>query len=258
MDPQGQANKWIRQLEKDNVLKVVKLTQNQYMRTVENAVQFGSPVLLENVGEVLDPTLEPLLQKAVFKQGGVMCIRLGDSTVEYSDQFRFYITTKLTNPHYLPEVSVKVTLLNFMITPEGLQDQLLAIVVKEERPELAEEKERLIVEGAENAKALQDVEDEILHILSTSEGNILEDEGAIKALNMSKEISIDIKEKQAACEVTEKKIDAVRQSYVPIAYHSQILYFCIADLANIEPTYQYALGWFAKLIYQQHPIERAC
>ncbi len=32
---------------------------------------------------------------------------------------RFYITTKLRNPHYLPETSVKVTLLNFMITPQG-------------------------------------------------------------------------------------------------------------------------------------------
>ena len=214
------------------------------MRTVENAVQLVPSVLLENVGEILDPTLEPLL-KTVFKQGGE-CAFVWAIVPEYSDSFRFYITTKLTNPHYLPEVSVKVTLLNFMITPEGLQDQLL-IVVKEERPELAEEKERLIVEGAENAKALKDVEDEILHILSTSEGNILEDESAIKALNMSKEISIDIKEKQAVVEVTEKKIDAVRQGYVPIAYHSQILYFCIADLANIEPTYQYALGWFSKL-----------
>ena len=56
---------------------------------------------------------------------GVECIRLGDATVEYSDQFRFYITTKLRNPHYLPEVSVKVTLLNFMITPAGLSDQML-------------------------------------------------------------------------------------------------------------------------------------
>ena len=56
---------------------------------------------------------------------GVDCIRLGDSTIEYSDQFRFYITTKLRNPHYLPEVSVKVTLLNFMITPAGLGDQML-------------------------------------------------------------------------------------------------------------------------------------
>ena len=65
-------------------------------------------MLLENVGEELDPTLEPLLLKNVFKQGGGLCIRLGDSTIEYSEQFRFYITTKLRNPHYLPEVAVKV------------------------------------------------------------------------------------------------------------------------------------------------------
>ncbi len=75
------------------------------------------------MGEELDPSLEPLLLKQIFKQGGCDCIRLGDSTVEYSENFRFYITTKLRNPHYLPEISVKVTLLNFMITPEGLQDQ---------------------------------------------------------------------------------------------------------------------------------------
>ena len=46
---------------------------------------------------------------------------------------RFFITTKLRNPHYLPEISTKVTLLNFMITPEGLEDQLLGIVVAKER-----------------------------------------------------------------------------------------------------------------------------
>ena len=80
-------------------------------------MQFGAPVLLENVGEEMDPTLEPLLQKATFKQGGVVCIRLGDSVVEYSDEFRFYITTKLTNPHYLPEVAVKVSLAKLIQPP---------------------------------------------------------------------------------------------------------------------------------------------
>lgn len=65
--------------------------------------------------------------------GGVKCLRLGESVIEYSDDFRFYITTKLRNPHYLPELSTKVTLLNFMITPEGLEDQLLGIVVAKER-----------------------------------------------------------------------------------------------------------------------------
>lgn len=61
---------------------------------------------------------------------------------------RFYITTKLHNPHYLPEVSVKVNLLNFMITPAGLADQLLGVVVAAERPDLEEQKAALFVAGA--------------------------------------------------------------------------------------------------------------
>jgi dynein heavy chain len=65
---------------------------------------------------------------------------------------RFYITTKLRNPHYLPEIVVKVTLLNFMITPIGLDDQLLGIVVAKERPDLEAEKNQLIITGAANKK----------------------------------------------------------------------------------------------------------
>jgi len=65
--------------------------------------------------------------------GGADMIRLGENIIEYNADFRFYITTKLRNPHYLPEVATKVLLLNFMITPEGLEDQLLGIVVTKER-----------------------------------------------------------------------------------------------------------------------------
>ena len=63
----------------------------------------------------------------------MLCLRLGENTIEYNEEFRLYITTKLRNPHYLPEVSTKVSLLNFMITPQGLEDQLLGIVVAKER-----------------------------------------------------------------------------------------------------------------------------
>ena len=108
--------------------------------------------MLENIGEEIDPVLEPLLLKQTFKQGGSLCIKLGDQIIEYSPDFKFYITTKLRNPHYLPETSVKVTLLNFMITSEGLEDQLLGIVVARERPELEEEKNALILQSAENKK----------------------------------------------------------------------------------------------------------
>lgn len=77
---------------------------------------------------------------------------MGETVIEYSLDFRFYITTKLRNPHYLPELSTKVTILNFMITYEGLNDQLLGILVKKERPDLEREKERLIIESASNKK----------------------------------------------------------------------------------------------------------
>jgi dynein heavy chain, axonemal len=95
-------------MEKFNNLHVVKMSDSDLVRTLENSVQFGTPVLLENIGEEVDPLLEPLLLKQTFKQGGAICIKLGDSVLEYSADFRFYITTKLHNPHYLPETAVKV------------------------------------------------------------------------------------------------------------------------------------------------------
>lgn len=69
IDPQGQANKWVKNMEKEFKLSVIKLTDSDYMRTLENCVTFGNPLLLENVGEELDPSLEPLLLKQTFKQG---------------------------------------------------------------------------------------------------------------------------------------------------------------------------------------------
>ncbi|KAJ3194173.1 Dynein heavy chain 3, axonemal [Irineochytrium annulatum] len=250
IDPQGQANKWVKNMEKQNRLAIIKLSDGDYVRTLENAIQFGTPVLLENIGEEVDSVLEPLLTKQIFKQSGVMCIRLGESIIEYSPEFRFYITTKLRNPHYLPELSTKVTLVNFMITPEGLEDQLLGIVAAKERPELEEEKNRLVLASASNKKQLKEIEDKILHILSSSQGNLLEDSTAIDALTSSKVLANDIAQKQQIAEETEKQIDITRQGYKPIATHSSILYFVIAELANIEPMYQYSLVWFVNLFLQ--------
>lgn len=62
-----------------------------------------------------------------------MLIALGDKIIEYNSKFRLYITSKLRNPHYLPEVFNKVTVINFALTVEGLEDQLLGIVVAKER-----------------------------------------------------------------------------------------------------------------------------
>lgn len=250
IDPQGQANKWVKNMEKTNKLSVIKLSDTNYVRTLENALQFGTPVLLENVGEELDAFIEPILLKATFKQQGVEYMRLGENIIEYSRDFKFYITTRLRNPHYLPEIAMKVCLLNFMITPLGLQDQLLGIVAAKEKPELEEKKNKLILESAENKKQLKEIEDKILEVLSLSEGNILEDETAIRVLSSSKVLSEEISEKQKIASVTETQIDETRMGYKPVALHSATVFFCISDLAHIEPMYQYSLTWFINLYVQ--------
>ncbi|XP_045475837.1 dynein axonemal heavy chain 3 [Harmonia axyridis] len=250
IDPQGQANKWIKNMEKYNKLAVIKLTDSNYTRILDNAITFGTPVMLENVNEEIDAVLDPVLAKNMFKQQGVWYLKFGDNVLEYNFDFRFYITTRLRNPHYLPELAVKVTLLNFMITPQGLQDQLLGIVVAKERPELEEKKNAIIIESANNKKTLKEVEDKILEVLSSSEGNILEDETAIKILSSSRVLSEEIQNKQKMAEVTGKEIDFARNQYIPVSKHSSILFFCISDMANIDPMYQYSLNWFINLYNQ--------
>ena len=75
-------------MEKQSKLNIIKLSDTNYVRTLENCIQFGSPLLLENVGEELDAILEPVLQKLTFKQQGVDYIRLGDNVIEYSKDFK--------------------------------------------------------------------------------------------------------------------------------------------------------------------------
>ncbi|XP_076299082.1 dynein heavy chain 3, axonemal isoform X2 [Lasioglossum baleicum] len=247
IDPQNQANKWVKNMEKENKLVVIKLSDPNYVKIVETCIQLGTPILLENILEEIDAILEPVLLKNIYKERGVLYMKFGENVIEYNTDFRFYITTCLRNPHYLPEVVVKVTLLNFMITPQGLQDQLLGIVVAKDLPILEERKNQMIVEGANNRKILEEIENKILEVLSLSEGNILEDETAITILSSSKVLSEDIQAKQKIAAKTAIEIDDARNGYKPVSEHSSVLFFCISELTNIDPMYQYSLVWFIHL-----------
>ncbi|XP_054992649.1 dynein axonemal heavy chain 1 [Sorex araneus] len=247
IDPQGQANKWIKNLERDSGLDVFKLSDRDFLRSLENAIRFGKPCLLENVGEELDPALEPVLLKQTYKQQGNTVMKLGDTVIPYHEDFRMYITTKLPNPHYTPEVFTKLTIINFTLSPSGLEDQLLGQVVAEERPDLEEAKNQLIVSNAKMRQELKDIEDQILLRLSSSEGNPVDDMELIKVLEASKAKAAEIQSKVRIAEQTEKDIDLTRMEYIPVAVRTQILFFCVSDLANVDPMYQYSLEWFLNI-----------
>jgi dynein heavy chain len=234
-------------MEGKNGLQIIKLTDPNFLRTLENAIRIGQPVLLEEVGETLDPSLEPILLKQTFKQGGRTLIRLGDSDIDYDKNFRFYMTSKLANPHYLPEICIKVTVINFTVTKLGLEDQLLADVVRLERPDLEQSRTKLIVQINEDKNQLKSIEDEILKLLFNSEGNILDNEQLIGTLQQSKVTSTAIGERLQQAEKTEASITEAREKYRPVALRGSVLFFVIADMANMDPMYQYSLEYFKQL-----------
>jgi len=247
IDPQMQANKWVKTMEEKNDLKICRQSQSTFVRTIENACQFGKPVLLEDVPENLDPVLESVLLMQVVKVGGQPSLRVGDNMVALEKGFRLYMTTRLPNPHYPPETCVKINLLNFMATEAGLMDQMLGVTVGAERPDLEKKREELVIQDADNKKQLKEIEDTILELLAKAEGNILDDSVLIETLSQSKVTSNRIEKQVAIAAKTAAKIDKTRESYQPIALRVAILFFCIADLAQVDPMYQYSLNWYINL-----------
>ena len=247
IDPQKQANTWIKNKEQANGVKTMKLSDGNFLRVLEGAIRIGCPVLCEDLGEEVDPAIEPVLLRSVVKQGGRTILRLGETDVDYDENFSFYMTSKLPNPHYMPELCIKVTLINFTVTMVGLEDQLLGAVVGKERPDLEEAKSKLVVSMAKDFKQLSELEDKTLHLLSTSEGNVLDNEPLINTLNNSKLTSEVIGNRVKQATETEADINETRESYRAVATRGSIIYFVISDLGRLDPMYQYSLSYFTDL-----------
>lgn len=252
IDPQMQANIWIKAMESQSDIRSLKPTTDpkDVYRTLENCIMIGTPIILEDCLENIDPIYEPLLEKQIEGHGGKLAIKLGDGLKEYSPDFRFYITTKLPSPHYAPEVCVKVVMLNFMVTEEGLEDQMLSVVVKHEDPKKYEMRNQFITQEAENNKIKKELEDKILNQIAGATSNLLEDDELIQTLDQSKAQYIQIERQLADMMVNIKNINAVRDQFKPVAKRVARYFFCLSDMGSIDPMYQYSLRWYT-MIFQR-------
>ena len=246
IDPQGQANRWIRNMEGDE-LKIIDLKTPGFLRDVENAVQFGFPILLQDILEEIDPALEPVLSKSLLKIGNRVVMRIGDKELDYSPDFRMYITTKLANPHYTPEISTKATVVNFAVKKDGLEAQLLGIVVQKEEPMLEQQKSALTIKVAAGKRQLVALEDEILRLLSESKGSLLDDVELVDTLGKSKVTSEEVTQQLVIAEETEKKIDIARLGYRTAAIRASLAYFVLDDMGRVDPMYQFSLDAYVDL-----------
>ncbi|KAI8124809.1 axonemal, Dynein heavy chain 8 [Lucilia cuprina] len=244
IDPQSQGKAWIKNKEKENGLIVTNLSHRYFRTHIEDAVSMGLPVIIEDVGEELDPCLDNVLDRNLLKVGTTFKIKLGDKEIDYNAAFRCYITTKLPNPSYTPEVSARTSIIDFTVTMKGLEDQLLGRVILTERKELEEERTNLVETVTGNMKKMKELEANLLHKLSTTQGSLLDDVTVIEVLNTSKNTAIEVNEKLEIAKITEAKINIAREEYRPVATRGSVLYFLVCTMAKVNMMYQTSLVQF--------------
>ena len=134
------------------------------------------------------------------------------------------------------------------MTEAGLEDQLLALVVKKERPDLAQQKEELIKQSNEFKIKLKQLEDDLLFRLANATGDILENIELIENLEYSKKISTEIKEKVEIAKVTEVMINDASEAYRPAASRGALVFFLMIELYKVHSFYKFSLDSFVIVV----------
>jgi len=183
-------------------------------------------------------------------------VKLGDQELPFSPEFRMFVTTSRLNPHFLPELQVKVSLVNFIVSILSLQDQILSVVVRFEKAELEDKRAQLLLQISEDQKALVDLEDKTLKQIEEVKGRILvnqntlifrlkelrilllltltefkqDDDRLIETLDYAKEISQAVEERLTQQKTTIEEINSTRENYRSVAKRGSILYFSVQDM----------------------------
>merc|ERR1719160_397822 len=249
VDPQGQANRWIKSRESERIQRsptntITTLAARNLKDQLEFTMGEGLCLIIENVENELAPLLDPVLDKAIIKKGKNLYINVSDQNMDYSPKFILYMTSRLPNPHFSPELSAKCTVIDFTVTLRGLEQQLLTRVLSKEQRSLEESLAALKEEVTANTKSLKMLDDQLLFRLSNSTGNLLDDVELIDVLANTKAKAKEVEQKLQDAAEKEIEINEKREQFRPVATRGSIMYFNMTDMTLVSnPITGQPSGW---------------
>jgi dynein heavy chain len=156
IDPQSQAINWIKRKEPIIMERdfIYTLSNPNLKDRLKIPLQDGDPVMIENIENEVDPMLDPLLERQFTVRGRQKFIKIADTEMDYDPNFRLYMTSRLGNPHFSPELAAKTTIIDFTVTQDGLEQQLLGRLISKEQKYLEDQLQALNEDVTFNTKML--------------------------------------------------------------------------------------------------------
>ena len=210
-------------------------------------VENGEVLILEGIEGEVDPILDTILEKQVIKKGRSLKISSGGVVTDFHKKFKLFLTCKLGNPKFSPELSAKTTIIDFTVTQNGLEQQLLSVVLSKKQRILEESLNALMKEVTMNKKELKKLDESLLQKLTTSTGNLLDDVELVEILNSTKTQAKEMQIKLADAEVKTNEINEKRCTFRPVAIRGSVLYFCMIEIAQVNWMYNSSLNQFLSL-----------
>lgn len=247
IDPSGQAVDFL--LRKYAEQKIVKTSflDASFLKTLASAVRFGTPLLVQDV-ELVDPILNPLLNKEFQKTGGRTLIRIGAEDIDYSPKFMIILTTRNPLARFPPDLCSRVTMVNFTVTPGSLESQAMSKILQAERPDVDRRRIELQRLQSEQSAKLRELEELLLNKISAVQGAILDDDTLVNTLETIKAEAGDLNREALSTEQVMEEIRAVSATYEPLATAMAMIYFTLEKLSDINFLYQFGLQFFLRVL----------
>ncbi|EAR94592.2 dynein heavy chain, cytoplasmic protein (macronuclear) [Tetrahymena thermophila SB210] len=246
IDPAGQAQEFVLSFYKDKKIARTSFADDAFMKTLETSLCFGCPLLVQDV-ERIDPILNSVLNKEVYKAGGRVLIRVGDQEIDFSSSFQMFMITRDSNARFTPDLCSRVTFVNFTVTPSSLQNQCLNIYLKSETPETEEKRIKLMKLQGEYIVRLRELEDSLLDSLSNVTGSILDNESVIGTLEKLKSEATNVQREMEQSDKVMQEVQKVTSDYIPLAEACSKVFFALVSMKQLHYLYDFSLNFFMEI-----------
>mmetsp|Transcript_13031 Transcript_13031/g.26518 ORF Transcript_13031/g.26518 Transcript_13031/m.26518 type:complete len:873 (+) Transcript_13031:5057-7675(+) len=247
IDPSGHAIDFMMNKYKEKKIQKTSFLDKAFMKTLAGAVRFGTTLLVENV-EKLDPVLNPILNKEIQRTGGRSLVRIGTEEVDYSPKFNIILSTKNPAVKLTPDICSRVTLVNFTVTPAGLQSQSLSRILKCEKPEIEKQRNDILkLQGEQNVK-LRQLEEQMLKEISAVEGSILDDDRVVEGMERLMKEGAQVEEQIAKSAEIMSEVERAISKFEPFSQICKQLFVLFAGMREISFLYEFTAKSFMNIL----------